>query len=115
MPTTQTQAPERRVAAADRCTPRRSRGTLKDSRRRPEPRGTSAELQRSQHCSKRLSSLAEDGQIGVICEQSIAPPARDLTRDIQTNQDFDHPPGNGESRAAGIPALDTGERSPAQD
>ena len=29
-------APERRAAAAGRCTPRRSRGTLKDGPRRPE-------------------------------------------------------------------------------
>ena len=34
-----TLAPERRAAAAGRCTPRRSRGTLKDGRRRPKPCG----------------------------------------------------------------------------
>ena len=43
MPTTSPPAPERRAAAAGRCTPRRSRGTLKDGRRRPDtllkPRG----------------------------------------------------------------------------
>jgi len=39
MPATPTPAPERRAAAAGRCTPRRSRGTLKDGRRRPEPCG----------------------------------------------------------------------------
>ena len=36
MPATPTPAPERRAAAAGRCTPRRSRGTLKDGRRRPQ-------------------------------------------------------------------------------
>ena len=39
LPATPTPAPERRAAAAGRCTPRRSRGTLKDGRRRPEPCG----------------------------------------------------------------------------
>jgi len=39
MPATPTPAPERRAAAAGRCTPRHSRGTLKDGRRRPEPCG----------------------------------------------------------------------------
>jgi hypothetical protein len=38
LPVTPTPAPERR-AAAGRCTPRRSRGTLKDGRCRPEPYG----------------------------------------------------------------------------
>jgi hypothetical protein len=33
LPATPTPDPERRAAAAGRCTPRRSRGTLKDSRR----------------------------------------------------------------------------------
>jgi hypothetical protein len=37
LPATPTPAPERRAAAAGRCTPRRSRGTLKDGRCRPEP------------------------------------------------------------------------------
>ena len=36
MPSTPTSAQERRAAAAGRCTPRRSRGTLKDGRRRPD-------------------------------------------------------------------------------
>jgi hypothetical protein len=35
---------ERRAAAAGRCTPRRSRGTLKDSRCRPEPCGDCSAL-----------------------------------------------------------------------
>ena len=39
MPTTTPPASERRAAAAGRCTPRHSRGTLKDGRRRPEPCG----------------------------------------------------------------------------
>ena len=40
MPTTPTSPdPERRAAAAGRCTPRHSRGTLKDSRCRTEPSG----------------------------------------------------------------------------
>jgi hypothetical protein len=39
LPATPTPAPERRAAAAGRCTPRRSRGTLKDGRRRPKPCG----------------------------------------------------------------------------
>jgi hypothetical protein len=39
MPATPTPAPERRAAATGRCTSRRSRGTLKDGRRRPEPCG----------------------------------------------------------------------------
>ena len=34
-----TSAPDRRAAAAGRCRPRRSRGRLKDGRRRPEPCG----------------------------------------------------------------------------
>jgi hypothetical protein len=38
-PATPIQAPERRAAAAGRCTPLRSRGTLKDGRCRPEPGG----------------------------------------------------------------------------
>jgi hypothetical protein len=37
---TPTPAPERRAAAAGRCTPRRSRGTLKDGRCPPEPCGS---------------------------------------------------------------------------
>ena len=36
-PPPQHRPPEQRAAAAGRCTPRRSRGTLKDGRRRPEP------------------------------------------------------------------------------
>ena len=39
LPATPTPAPGRRAAAAGRCTPRRSRGTLKDGRCRPEPYG----------------------------------------------------------------------------
>jgi len=39
MPTTTPPASERRAAAAGRCTPRHSRGTLKDGRGRPEPCG----------------------------------------------------------------------------
>jgi hypothetical protein len=39
MPATLTPAPELRAATAGRCTPRRSRGTLKDGRCRPEPCG----------------------------------------------------------------------------
>ena len=39
MPTTSPPAPKRRAAAVGRCTPRRSRGTLKDDRCRPEPCG----------------------------------------------------------------------------
>ena len=39
LPATPTPAPERRAAAAGRCTPRQSRGTLKDGRRRPETCG----------------------------------------------------------------------------
>jgi hypothetical protein len=38
-PATPIPAPERRAAAAGRCTPLRSRGTLKDGRRRPKPCG----------------------------------------------------------------------------
>ena len=39
LPATPTPAPERGAAAAGRYTPRRSRGTLKDGRRRPKPCG----------------------------------------------------------------------------
>jgi hypothetical protein len=39
-------APERRAAAAGRCTPRRSRGTLKDGRCRPESCGDCSALSR---------------------------------------------------------------------
>ena len=39
MPATSLPALERRAAAVGRCTPRRSRGTLKDDRCRPEPCG----------------------------------------------------------------------------
>ena len=44
MPTTPNTGPGRRAAAADRCTPRRSRGTLKDGRCRPEPCGVCSAL-----------------------------------------------------------------------
>jgi hypothetical protein len=38
--TPKTLAPERRAAAAGRCRPRHSRGTLKDGRCRPQPCGS---------------------------------------------------------------------------
>jgi hypothetical protein len=53
LPTTPTSAPERRAAAAGRCTPRRSRGTLKDGRRRPEPCGVCSALSgKGQQCTE---------------------------------------------------------------
>ena len=51
-PSPNTPAPARRAAAAGRCTPRRSRGTLKDGRRRPEPCG-GCSASRQSLCKKR--------------------------------------------------------------
>ena len=52
LPTTPTPALERRAAAAGRCTPRRSRGRLKDGCRRPEPCGVcSAFSGKGQQCA----------------------------------------------------------------
>jgi len=45
LPTTSPPAPVRRAAAAGRCTPRCSRGTLKAGRRRPKPCGVCSALQ----------------------------------------------------------------------
>jgi len=62
LPATPTPDPERRAAAAGRCTPRRSRGTLKDGRRRPEPCGVRRALRhgRQQGRCRRSRTIRAD-------------------------------------------------------
>ena len=63
-------APERRAAAAGRCTPRRSRGTLKDGRRRPEPCGAcSARSGKSQQSSE-ITAVSSLKSADVLLPQS---------------------------------------------
>jgi len=56
LPVTPTPDPERRAAAAGRCTPRRSRGTLKDGRCRPEPGGVCRALRHGRQQGRCLGS-----------------------------------------------------------
>lgn len=70
MPATPTPAPERRAAAAGRCTPRRRRGTLKDGRCRPEPCGGCSALSgKSQQCSQ-ITAVSSLKSRDVLLSQS---------------------------------------------
>jgi len=66
LPTAPTSAPERRAAAAGRCTPRRSRGVLKDGRRRPVHLVSAARLCSVMPPAKRDALLCDSAKL-VLC------------------------------------------------
>ena len=64
--------------------------------------------------SERLSSLAEDRQVGVIGEQTIALAAGDFPGDAEFHQDLEGLAGGGETQSAQLlELLGAGERPPA--
>ena len=106
-PATRSLAPERRAAAAGRCTPRQSRGTLKDGRRQPELCVVCSALRhgrrqarfRGTDRSERLGAFAEDRQVGVVGKQAIAPASGDLSGDAQLHQGLECLAGGGEAQS----------------